>query len=175
MLPARDAAACRCGRWRATSAPRNRDHRLGARLVPDSGNEFEAWNSSEKQRTKSRVRPSDPVGLNDRFRRNLAAASRSLGCRRRTCLHPDDPPRWRATAGRTFACPARTRHRWLVPSTFLIVRHSASAGQPRRYDRTSTTKPAAGEDGKATELSDNASDAGISAAPSAQVTLAKLR
>ena len=41
MLTVRDAAACRCGRWRATSAPRNRDHRLSAQLVPDSGIEFE--------------------------------------------------------------------------------------------------------------------------------------
>src|SRR4029077_9582040 len=37
----RDAAACRCGRWRATSAPRNRGHGLRAQLVPDSGKEFE--------------------------------------------------------------------------------------------------------------------------------------
>jgi Resolvase, N terminal domain len=36
---ARDAAASWCGRWRAIR--RNRDHRLSARLVPDSGNEFD--------------------------------------------------------------------------------------------------------------------------------------
>src|SRR4029077_14714114 len=48
VLTARDAAACRCGRWRATSAPRNRDHRLSARPVPDSELNLNAWSSSDK-------------------------------------------------------------------------------------------------------------------------------
>jgi hypothetical protein len=81
MLTARDAAACRCGRGRATYAPAAGPASSHQRPICSGLGETNVavWSLSERHQTSSRIRHvrRDCGGLYERFRRSLLVAERS--------------------------------------------------------------------------------------------------
>src|ERR1700730_8264122 len=149
MLTARDAAACRCGRWRATSAPRNRDHRLSAQLVPDSGIEFERLELLRQGKSHAAF-PADEeeIAPLEEFERDVGERLRLLGADGATCIindrevvastcHGPSFPHWPLTLRARSVVPQRRRRvpYHTAPPARPSVRSAPAARTKRRCRR----------------------------------------